>query len=84
MAQIVKKFLHSSCNAGDPGKGMAAHSNIIAWRIPWKEEPSGLQLMELNKSDSTERLTLSLSHRQINIREKVVPSGNQRLIFKFQ
>ena len=54
MAQIVKKFLHSSCNAGDPGKGMAAHSNIIAWRIPWKEEPSVLQLMELNKSDSTE------------------------------
>ena len=26
-------------------KGMAAHSNILAWRIPWTEEPSRLQLI---------------------------------------
>ena len=24
-------------------KEMAAHSNILAWIIPWKEEPGGLQ-----------------------------------------
>ena len=24
-------------------KGMAAHSSIPAWRIPWTEEPGGLQ-----------------------------------------
>ena len=24
-------------------KGMAAHSSILAWRIPWTEKPSGLQ-----------------------------------------
>ena len=24
-------------------KGMATHSGILAWRIPWTEEPSGLQ-----------------------------------------
>ena len=30
-------------------KEMAAHSSILAWRIPWTEEPSGLQLMELQK-----------------------------------
>ena len=23
-------------------KGMATHSNILAWRIPWTEEPGGL------------------------------------------
>ena len=23
-------------------KGMATHSNTLAWRIPWTEEPSGL------------------------------------------
>ena len=23
--------------------GMATHSNILAWRIPWTEEPGGLQ-----------------------------------------
>ena len=26
-------------------KGMAAHSSIHAWRIPWTEEPGGLQSM---------------------------------------
>ena len=24
-------------------KGMATHSRILAWRIPWREEPGGLQ-----------------------------------------
>ena len=43
----------SACNAGDPGlipgsgrtleKGMATHSNILAWRIPWTEEPGVLE-----------------------------------------
>ena len=27
-------------------KGMATHSSILAWRIPWTEEPGGLQSME--------------------------------------
>ena len=26
-------------------EGMAAHSRILAWRIPWTEEPGGLQSM---------------------------------------
>ena len=26
-------------------KGMAMHSSILAWRIPWTEEPGGLQSM---------------------------------------
>ena len=26
-------------------KGMATHSSILAWRIPWSEEPGGLQSM---------------------------------------
>ena len=45
----------STCNAGDTGdvgsipglrrsleKGLATHSSILAWRMPWTEEPSGL------------------------------------------
>ena len=28
-------------------KGMAIHSSILAWRIPWTEEPGGLQTMGL-------------------------------------
>ena len=35
-------------------KEMATHSSILAWRIPWTEEPSGLQSMGLQKSDMTE------------------------------
>ena len=41
----------SACNAGEPGlipgqedslkKGTATHSNILAWTIPWAEEPGG-------------------------------------------
>ena len=30
-------------------KGMATHSSILAWRIPWTEEPSGLQFMGLQR-----------------------------------
>ena len=30
-------------------KGMAAHSSILAWRIPWTEEPGGLQSMGLQR-----------------------------------
>ena len=26
-------------------KGMANHSSVLAWRIPWTEEPGGLQSM---------------------------------------
>ena len=26
-------------------EGMATHSSILAWRIPWTEEPDGLQSM---------------------------------------
>ena len=28
-------------------EGMAAHANILAWRIPWTEEPGGLRSTEL-------------------------------------
>ena len=30
-------------------KGMATHSNILAWSIPWTEEPGGLWSMELQR-----------------------------------
>ena len=30
-------------------KRMATHSNILAWRIPWTEEPGGLQSMGLQR-----------------------------------
>ena len=30
-------------------KGMATHSSILAWEIPWTEEPGGLQSMGLGR-----------------------------------
>ena len=49
------KGIECVCNAGNLDsisglgnpleKGMATHSSILAWRIPWTEEPSRLQSM---------------------------------------
>ena len=53
MAQMVKnppamqEVQVQSLDWEDPlEKGMATHSSILAWRIPWTEEPVGLQSME--------------------------------------
>ena len=38
----------------DPLKeGTTTHSSILAWRIPWTEEPCGLQSLGLQESDMT-------------------------------
>ena len=35
---------------------MATHSSILAWEIPWTEDPGGLQYMGLQKSQARQRL----------------------------
>ena len=35
-------------------KEMATHSSILAWKIPWTEEPGGLQSMGLQRAPGTE------------------------------
>ena len=45
-------------------KGMATRSSILAWRIPWTEEPAGYSPRGRKESDTTEQLTLSLSFKQ--------------------
>ena len=50
----------SACNVGDPvrslgredplEKGIVTHSSILAWRIPWTEEPGRLRSMRSQKS----------------------------------
>ena len=35
-------------------KGRATHSSILAWRIPWTEEPGGLQPWGCKESDTAE------------------------------
>ena len=45
----------SSLGQEDPmEEGMATHSSILAWRIPWTEEPGRLQPMGYQESDMTE------------------------------
>ena len=57
MAQTVKNLPAMqetqvpSLGQEDPlEKGIATHSSILAWRIPWTEEPGGLQFTGLQKS----------------------------------
>ena len=55
MALVVKNLPANAGASGDlssvPGsessleEEIAAHSSILAWKIPWTEEPGGLQLM---------------------------------------
>ena len=62
----------SACQCRRPGfdpwgqedaleKEMAAHSSILAWRIPWTEEPGGLQSMGLQR-DTTEHTFIQDTH----------------------
>ena len=39
---------------------MATHSGILAWEIPWTEEPGRLRPWGCRESDETERLALLL------------------------
>ena len=56
MAQVVKHLPAmqetrvQSWAWGDPlEEGVATHSSILDWRIPWTEEPGGLQYMGLQR-----------------------------------
>ena len=39
-------------------EGMETHSSVLAWRIPWTEEPGRLQSMGGKEVDTTERLSM--------------------------
>ena len=55
--RVVKNPPANAGDAGDtglitglgrsPGEGMATHSSVLAWEIPWTEESGRLQSMEL-------------------------------------
>ena len=45
--QKTQEMQVSSVDQDDPlEEGMATHSSVLAWRIPWTEEPAGLQSIE--------------------------------------
>ena len=41
---------------------MAPHSGILAWRIPWTEEPGGLQSMGLQRVGAARRAKIKANH----------------------
>ena len=43
-------------------KGMATHSSILAWRIPWTEEPGRVTKSRTRLSDFTQSCLYNLSH----------------------
>ena len=55
---VVQKLLERqvpSLGQEDPlEEGRATRSRILVWRIPWREEPGGLQSMGCKASDKTE------------------------------
>ena len=70
MVQLVKKkkktclpvqetketWVQSLCWEDPLEEGMAAHSSILAWRTPWREEPGGLQSMRSQRVGHTEAI----------------------------
>ena len=47
---VMQETRVRSLDREDPlEEGMATHSSIVAWRIPWTEEPCGLQSMGLQR-----------------------------------
>ena len=50
----VQETWVQSMDQEDPlEKGMATHSSILTWKIPWTEEPGRLQFMGLQESEMT-------------------------------
>ena len=67
VAQTVKCLLTMwetwvrSLGKEDPlEKEMVTHSSTLAWKIPWMEEPGGLQFMGHKELDMTERFHFEL------------------------
>ena len=49
MRETQETWVRSLCREDPLEEGMATHSSMLAWRIPWTEEPGGLQSMGLQR-----------------------------------
>ena len=61
-----------------PEKEMETLSSIVAWEIPWTEEPSGLQSTGSKKSDMTEATEHTQYHGQDSLRTSPGVLGGSR------
>ena len=56
---------------------MATHSSILAWRIPWTEEPNRLHLVHgVTELDTTQQLT---RRQDLSINFQYLPCQQQKL-----
>ena len=84
----------SACNARDPGntgsipglgrspgEGMETHSSILAWKMPWTEEPGRLQSIESQRvrHKSSNRACMHTHGRYVN---KIIGTNIGLLFFK--
>ena len=60
---MQETWVQSLGQEGPLEKRMATHSSILAWRIPWTEEPVGCSPWGLKVLDMTEQLNHSTQHR---------------------
>ena len=69
----VQEIWVQSLGQEDPlEKGMATHSSIPAWRIPWTEEPGGLQSMGLqSQTQLTNTHTFDYNKQYNKLKNKI-------------
>ena len=83
MALLVKKPPANAGNRRDAGsilgkedpleEGMATHSSILTWRIPWTEEPGGLQSMRSQRVRHDQSDLAAAMSRRESLIAKVLP-----------
>ena len=59
---------------------MAIDSSILAWRIPWTEEPGGLQSMGSKESDTTEPLRTTRSLLSMASEDQCTEPGTAHVV----
>ena len=77
MQEVLEKWVRFLGQEDALEKEMATHSSILAWRIPWTEEPGGLQSMGSKESDTTERP--STAQHRLSKAQREHPTGTQDL-----
>ena len=53
LSAMLENWVQSLGQEDPLEKGVATHSSILAWRIPWAEKPGGLQSMGSEELDTT-------------------------------
>ena len=70
-----------SLNQEDPlEKEIATHSNILAWEIPWTEEPGGLQPMDSQKGQTQQA---TKQQQQLNTSNIICGRIGEMMILRF-